>query len=113
MNIKFTQGKNYIKKPHAYARDHNENYNREKINTTATSALNNPITSIKNIKCCHECGSEKLDYIQHLDMTWCESCGLVIKQGFNDCTPLEDANFARLSCENKKIQAMKLMNKSL
>ncbi|OQD58718.1 hypothetical protein MBBAR_10c00590 [Methanobrevibacter arboriphilus JCM 13429 = DSM 1125] len=110
MLIKFTHGKNYIKKPSSFARDSSDEINYdERLALGTTLKFNNPNISIKGIKFCHECHNDKIRHVRHLDIVYCEKCGLVLRQGLEDYTPLESASFPVTSIEHKNWKA-KLLN---
>jgi len=71
------------------------------ISTGISIGFNHPKTKVKGISLCYGCKSNNLDYNQDIDEISCKSCGLVLRQGLADFTPLECAVFPVMSRENK------------
>lgn len=81
------------------------------ISTGISTGLNHPKTTVKGINKCHECESGNIIHDFKHDMIYCGDCGLVLRQGVNDYTPLEFSSFPIMSRENKILKAKLLNNK--
>lgn len=71
------------------------------ISTETSVGWNHPKTKIKGISQCYECKSDNIEYDLDHDEIICKECGLVLRQGITDYTPLTCAVFPVMSRENK------------
>lgn len=76
--INLTRGKNLIKKPHSYARDSKKE--------PLTDKIIKHLTNTKGITKCYDtnCQSTNIIYDSNRDEVYCQDCGTVLRQGFND-----------------------------
>ncbi len=84
-----------------------------KISTGISTGFNHPKTNIGGISHCYECNLNNIEYDFDHDEIRCVSCGLVLRQGLKDYTPLECAMFPKTSQEIKKIRTTISLNNSI
>lgn len=71
------------------------------ITTGITTGYNHPKTNIKGISSCYECKSNNIEYDEIHDQIECKNCGLILRQGITDYTPITCATFQMTSREHK------------
>lgn len=94
---KLTTGENKISKPHGYARETPIYIDPQAKKQAGTSSEFN----LKGINSCYHCKSTNI--IEDFDRAeiYCHDCGIVLRQGLKDYTPLELSNFQMTSKEHK------------
>lgn len=86
----------------------------EKIGTS-TKQNNNYSTQFNNKEdiTCDNCEKSEPEYYPKRDEISCKNCGMVLRQGLKDYTPLSNANFQMTSLEHsntKKIEYQRIFN---